>query len=97
MGKHTRKKTNLLLSRGWRSIALFMAVVITFSTTYALILPAITLDEDKANEEAGIVVETPTPKPTEAPTPTPKPTAAPTKAPTPTPKPTEAPTESVES
>ena len=97
MGKHTRKKTNLLFSRGWRSVALFMAIVITFSTTYALILPAITLDEDEANAEAGIVVETPTPKPTEAPTPKPTeaPTAAPTEAPTaaPTEAPTAAPTE----
>lgn len=40
-----------------RSIILALAAVVVFATTYALILPALTLDEDAAAETPGITVE----------------------------------------
>ena len=40
-----------------RATALFLAGVVTFSTTYALILPAITLEEDRAEDDPAIVFD----------------------------------------
>ena len=37
----------------WRILAMTMACVIVFSTTYSLILPAITMDQGSAEETAG--------------------------------------------
>ena len=41
-------------SRAWRLFALFMAVVIVFSTTYSMILPAIAISDDAADQEPGM-------------------------------------------
>ena len=40
-------------SRFWRGTALFLACVVTFATTYALILPAITIEYDTAENMPG--------------------------------------------
>ena len=40
----------------WKRSVSFLACVVVFVVTYALILPAISLEEDKA-EEAGVVLE----------------------------------------
>ena len=46
------------ISRQWRKRALSaVAVVVLFATTYSLILPAITLDNEVAEEAPGIVLE----------------------------------------
>ena len=44
-------------SRAWRSLVTCLSAVVVFTTTYALILPAITLDTDTAYEEPGIQVD----------------------------------------
>ncbi len=41
----------------WRSVMLSLAAVVVFGTTYALILPAVTMDEKNATEEAGIFLD----------------------------------------
>ena len=41
----------------YRKILSVMMAVVVFSTTYALILPAITIDMDRASEEPGLVLE----------------------------------------
>ena len=46
-----------------RRISAFLAGVIVFGTTYYLVLPAITLDEETAQNEPGLVLETQTEKP----------------------------------
>ena len=85
MDKRSKQNhTQFIHKRIWRRVALFMAAVVTFSTTYALILPAISLDNDAADNDPSIVLEevvAPTPAPTPVPA-TPVPTAEPTPAPT---------------
>ena len=46
--------------KGWKKRAYsILAGIVVFATTYALILPAITLDEDRAAEEPGIEISEP--------------------------------------
>ena len=40
----------------WRKIVTSLAAVVVFVTTYALILPAITMDDETAEQEPGIVL-----------------------------------------
>lgn len=55
MKKKMRDIFNLLAeNRMHQAIALTLAVVVTFSTTYALVLPAVTLEKDIAETMAGI-------------------------------------------
>ena len=75
MHKHTgctdRKLMFKRLSgRGWRKAALFMAIVIMFTTTYALVMPGMALDGDTASDAPGFEVATAIPQPAEAPKPT---------------------------
>ncbi len=69
---------------GKRFISLLLAILVAASTSYQMMLPALGMDEQTVQEDPAVIVETPTPKPTEAPTaaPTEAPTAAPTEAPT---------------
>lgn len=48
-----RKKRNV---KRWRATVRFIAAVLVFATTYALILPAITIDEDSAASDPGITL-----------------------------------------
>ena len=48
-------KLNRRMKR-WQRVVSVMAAVVVFATTYALILPAITLDKDTATAESGIEV-----------------------------------------
>ena len=41
----------------WRAIATFMAAVVVFVTTYGMILPAITMETEIAEEMPGIQLE----------------------------------------
>ena len=41
-------------SRTRRTIAFILAIIVTFTTTYSLVLPAITLSRDSAESMAGI-------------------------------------------
>ena len=45
---------SILQNRVRRGVALILAFIITFSTTYALVLPAITLEHDAAESMAGM-------------------------------------------
>ena len=71
-----------------RAILLSLAVVVVFVTTYILVLPALTLDEDEAREQGGITLseeaqapaEDPGTKPTEEAS---KPSAEPAEEPAP--------------
>ena len=40
----------------WRKIVICLAAVVVFVTTYALILPAITMDDETAEQEPGVVL-----------------------------------------
>ena len=44
-------------SREWRSFVFCLAAIVVFTTTYALILPAITVEKDKTDSVGGLVVE----------------------------------------
>ena len=44
----------LLENRMRRSVALALAIIVTFSTTYSLVLPAITLEKDTAETMSGV-------------------------------------------
>ena len=94
--------------KGRRVITLLLCILVAYSSTYAMMLPVISMDLETAQNDPGIVMEetaAPTAVPTAAPTlvptaaPTPAPTEAPTQAPTPvptaapTPAPTSAPAE----
>ena len=46
------------LSKRWQKVLLVLSGIVVFVTTYALILPAITIDTDTAEREPGIVIET---------------------------------------
>ena len=56
MGKN--KTLKLFTNKRMRTLAMMLAVVLVFTTTYALILPAITLDEDHAQEDPAVFLET---------------------------------------
>ena len=43
--------------RRWKRIVTVLAAVITFATTYALILPAITVEKDRSGDVAGMYLE----------------------------------------
>ncbi len=97
INKHRRKKT-------WLTATTVIAALVIFVTTYALILPALTMEEEVAMETPGIVLEqeAPVPEPVvEEPAPEPEPAAEepapqpepPSQEPAPEPEPqTEAPT-----
>ncbi|MBR1780632.1 MAG: hypothetical protein IJ751_04420, partial [Oscillospiraceae bacterium] len=51
-----KKLRGLLSKRAWRNTVIGIACVVVFATTYALILPAITISEDAAQEEPGLVL-----------------------------------------
>ena len=44
-------------TKRWHKVVSVMAAVVVFVTTYALILPALTLDESTASDEPGIILE----------------------------------------
>ncbi len=44
----------LVENRLRRAIALTLAIIVTFTTTYALVLPAITLEKDTAETMSGV-------------------------------------------
>ena len=58
-------KLNRRMKR-WQRVVSVMAAVVVFATTYALILPAITLDTDTATTQAGIEVAASENEPDEA-------------------------------
>ena len=43
--------------RRWRRVVTFMAMVVVFATTYAMILPAITLEKEKGEPEKGVYLD----------------------------------------
>ena len=103
-GRFFSIKTLHRFNKGRRVITLLLSILVAYSSTYAMILPVISMDLETAQNDPGIVMEetaAPTAAPTPVPTatPTPAPTAAPTQAPTPvptaapTPAPTSAPAE----
>ncbi|CYV20469.1 InlB B-repeat-containing protein [Streptococcus suis] len=54
MQKNFKFKRLSLWQKKYRKFVNFVAVVVVFVTTYALILPALTLDQDKVNQTSGI-------------------------------------------
>ena len=68
----------------WKRIAAAMGCVVVFVTTYALILPAITLDGDTAAEEPGVVLSEPYAEPAYS---EPEPASDPESEPEPDPEP----------
>ena len=46
-------------SAEWRTFAFVACIIVVFTTTYAMILPAITLSTDSAEEAAGFYIEEP--------------------------------------
>ena len=52
--KLTEMIDKIVENRMRRAIALTLAVVVTFTTTYALILPAVTLEKDTAETMSGV-------------------------------------------
>lgn len=59
MKKFFRGKRLAQFQSKYKKIASFIAIVVVFATTYALILPAITLDSNRASQEAGIEIAEP--------------------------------------
>lgn len=59
MKKFFRGKRFAQFQSKYKKIASFIAIVVVFATTYALILPAITLDSNRASQEAGIEIAEP--------------------------------------
>ena len=55
MGKN--KAFKLFNNKRIRKIAMLLAIVVVFTTTYALILPAISLDGDRADEDPAVFIE----------------------------------------
>ena len=49
---------NMIKTRRTRAIVISFAAVVVFVTTYLLILPALTLEKDEADKQAGISVPT---------------------------------------
>ena len=61
--EHMHKGFKMLLQfvnnrKKWQKVMFFLSCVVVFVTTYALILPAITLEQQSAKNEAGIILGT---------------------------------------
>ena len=61
--EHMHKGFKMLLQfvnnrKKWQKVMFFLSCVVVFVTTYALILPAITLEQQAAENEAGIILGT---------------------------------------
>lgn len=61
--EHIHKGFKMLLQlinnrKKWQKVIFFLSCVVVFVTTYALILPAITLEQQSAENEAGIILGT---------------------------------------
>ena len=61
--RHMHKDLKTLLQfaikwKKWQKVLFFLSCVVVFVTTYALILPAITLEQQVAENEAGIILGT---------------------------------------
>ena len=59
--RHKDLKTLLYFAikwKKWQKILFFLSCVVVFVTTYALILPAITLEQQAAENEAGLILDT---------------------------------------
>lgn len=55
MGEQVRKLFDKIVeNRMRRAIALTLAIIVTFTTTYALVLPAISLDKSTAETSPGV-------------------------------------------
>lgn len=48
-------KANRRLKRWQRAVSI-MAAIVVFATTYAFVLPAVTLDKETASEQSGIEI-----------------------------------------
>ena len=62
MNKYLRKLKGLLLGqillgKKWKRLVTAMAMVVVFVTTYALILPAITLEKEEGKPEQGVYLD----------------------------------------
>ena len=62
MKNYLKELRNLFLTHGtwwkkWKGFVTVMAMVVVFVTTYALILPAITLEKDEGKPEQGVYLE----------------------------------------
>ena len=57
--KHIQRliMTYMIQDRKWRRMVNAMAMVVVFVTTYALILPAITLEKEKGKSEQGVYLD----------------------------------------
>ena len=49
--------THMTWDKKWRCMVTAMAMVVVFITTYALILPAITLEKEKGKPEQGVYLD----------------------------------------
>ena len=61
--RHKRKDLRTLLQfaikwKKWQKVLFFLSCIVVFVTTYALILPAITLEQQAAENEAGLTLDT---------------------------------------
>ena len=45
------------INKIWKALAGIMAIIVTFSVTYSLIMPAITVSRDQADEIAGLYLD----------------------------------------
>ena len=45
------------INKKWRALAGIMAIIVTFSVTYSLIMPAITVSRDQTDEIAGLYLD----------------------------------------
>ena len=59
MNDMNNKRGNMKTRRYWKAIIMSLSMIIVFFVTYTLILPAITLEEKKANELPGIYLDQP--------------------------------------
>lgn len=60
--RHLTRWINMIIKkrrelRRWQRIVTVLAAIITFATTYALILPAITIEREHTDEVAGMYLE----------------------------------------
>ena len=45
------------INKKWKALAGIMAIIVTFSVTYSLIMPAITVSKDQTDEIAGLYLD----------------------------------------
>jgi len=57
VGKRMKKSSKWYTRAAWRNTIITLAAVVVFATTYALILPAATLDGDTAEEDPAVHLE----------------------------------------